>query len=291
MHAYHFTHFDPDGGLTYVVPEKISVLEKIKGLLFGITVHRAYTSSYPSQNYETIKLKSNKEIECWLIKADSSKGTVILFHGYADEKSSNIKRSDEFLKMGYNTMLVDFMGSGGSEGNHTTIGYKESEEVKTCYDYIKEHGEKNIILFGSSMGAVAILKAIKDYQITPAALILECPFASLYRTICNRFDIVKIPRFPMAQMLTFWGGVQNGFWAFGFNPHEYAKYVESPTLLLFGEKDDRVGRDEIDKIYFYLNCKKKLVTFPEAGHENYLKKYKPEWTNEVRDFLLSINNK
>lgn len=43
------------------------------------------------------------------------------------------------------------------------------------------------------------------------------------------------PTFPMTGLLVFWGGVQNGFWAFGHNPTAYAKKISCPTLVLFTE--------------------------------------------------------
>ena len=63
------------------------------------------------------------------------------------------------------------MGSGGSEGNETTIGYKEAEEVKSCYDYVAGQGEKRIFLFGTSMGAAAILKDNERLPINPCGYI------------------------------------------------------------------------------------------------------------------------
>src|SRR5437773_2704643 len=78
----------------------------------------------------TILNNFSELIQCWSIKTDSAKGTVILFHGYGGQKSSLLGKSNEFIEQGYNTLLVDFMGSGGSEGNQTTMGYKEAEEVK-----------------------------------------------------------------------------------------------------------------------------------------------------------------
>ena len=75
-----------------------------------------------------------------------------------------------FLFVGYSPD-VDFMGSGGSEGNQTTIGFLEAKQVKTCFDYLTEKGEKNIFLFGTSMGSVAIMKAISDFDIKPKAII------------------------------------------------------------------------------------------------------------------------
>jgi len=202
FHAYKFTHFT-DENVIKTDAKKLSTFGKIKTLLIGVNNPRPENNATPGQQFQTIKLQSNKEIECWHIKTDRSKGTVVLFHGYGGEKSSMIEKSDEFIKQGYSTLLVDFMGSGGSEGNQTTIGFKEAEEVKTCFGYLTKRGEKNIFLFGTSLGAVSIMKSINDYKLNPAGIIIECPFGSVYKTICARFTIMKVPTFPMAGLLTF----------------------------------------------------------------------------------------
>src|ERR1035437_523159 len=285
FHAYKFTHFTSENVTKTKDAKHLSFGNKLKTLFFGIDNPRPTNKTIPSESFETIKLKSNKEIECWLIKTDSSKGTVIIFHGYSGEKSSMLDKAEIFLKLGYNTMLVDFMGSGGSEGNQTTVGFKEAEEVKTCYDYMTKQGEQKVYLFGTSMGAVAILKAIKDYNIQPTAIIIECPFGTMYQTTCARFKSLSVPSFPMAGLLDFWGGVQNGFWAFSHEPTEYAKSVKCPTLLLYGEQDEKVSRQEINDIFLNLNCEKELKIYHLAGHENYLTKYKQQWTNDIYEFI------
>ncbi len=111
------------------------------------------------------------------------------------------------------------------------------------------------------------------------------PFGSMYKTTCARFEQMNVPPFPMTGLLVFWGGLQNGFWAFSHNPQEYAPSVKFPTLLLYGEKDTEVSRQETDNIFKNLNGKKRLATFAEAGHENYLKRYEKEWIKEVSAFL------
>jgi len=284
FHAYKFTHL-ADSGTPKIKPENLTASQKAGILFFGINNPKPKNTQFPTQKYTTLHLKSNVTIECWSIKVAHAKGTVVLFHGYGGEKSQMIDKSDEFIKMGYNTLLVDFMGSGGSGGNQTTIGYLEAQEVKTCFDYLTQQGEKNICLFGVSMGAVAILKAIDDYHIKPKAIIIECPFGTMYKTVCARFNAMGVPTVPMAGMLMFWGGLQNGFWAFGHNPETYAKSVHCPTLLLYGEQDRRVRRAEINTIYSNLQGAKELKTYPLAGHENYLNKYKEKWIIDVSSFL------
>jgi len=288
FHAYKFTHFASAVITKTKSPDKLSFTDKIQALLFGVNNPKPANTKTPSQKFETIALQSNKKIACWSITTDSSKGTVILFHGYSGEKSSLVEQSDEFIKLGYSTLLVDFMGSGGSEGNQTTIGFKEAEEVKTAFDYLKQKGTTKIYLFGTSLGAVAIMKAINDYQIVPSGIIIECPFGSMYTTTCARFHNMNVPSFPMAALLVFWGGIENNFWAFGHKPTEYAKTIHCPTLLLYGEKDKNVSRKEIDEIYRNLNCKKELKTYLLAGHENYLTNYKAQWITDVQSFLATL---
>ncbi len=288
FHAYKFTHFAENNTVKTKTPEKLSLIDKVKTLFLGVNNPKPKNNKVPTQKYQILNLRSNKDIECWFIKNKKPKGTVILFHGYGGEKSSMIERSNEFIKLGFNTVLVDFMGSGNSEGNQTTIGFKEAKQVKTCFDYITKSGEQNIYLFGTSMGAVSIMKCINDSKINPKGIIIECPFGSMYKTVCARFKKMNAPTFPMAGLLVFWGGLQNGFWGFSHNPAEYAKNISCPVLLLYGEKDKSVSREEINTIYENLKGQKRINIYKATGHENYLIKNKIQWTKDVTGFINSI---
>jgi esterase/lipase len=284
LHAYKFTHFSESG----IRSERLNLTfsKKLELLFTGVDNPKPVNSVFPTGSYKTIVLKSNVNIECWYIACNTqAKGTVILFHGYTSNKSALLPKSEIFLKNGYNCLLVDFMGSGGSEGNTTTIGFKEAVEVKDCYEYIKSITTQNIYLYGSSMGAVAIMKAISDYQLTPNGIIIECPFGTMYETVCARFRMLHTPSFPLAGILVFWGGIENGFWAFSHRPVDYAKNIHCPVLLQFGEKDDRVTRKEIDDIYNNLQCPKQLMLYPFAGHDDYLTVSKQEWQDNTSSFL------
>lgn len=285
FHAYKFTHFDTSEGQRIKDARQLSFAQKLGLVLFGMDNPRPLNKKTPDKNFKTIRLKSNKEIECWLIKTEDAKGTVVLFHGYGGEKSSMLDKADVFQRLGFNTLLVDFMGAGGSEGNQTTIGFKEADQVKTCVEFLRRGGEKNIVLFGTSLGAAAIMKAMHDYTLPVISIIIECPFGTMLQTVKNRFTTMHVPTFPMANLLVFWGGVLNGFNAFDHNPVDYAKEINCPTLLFYGAKDEKVTAEETRAIFNNLAGPKKLVTFPLAGHENYLRKYRDLWTEEVSAFL------
>ena len=114
IHAYRFTHFSNANEPR--TTDKLTTSQKLKLLFTGIKNPRPVNKHLPSFSYQTIKIKSNVMLETWLIKPDSAQGTVILFHGYGGEKSSLLDKANEFIRLHFNVMMVDFMGSGGSEG-------------------------------------------------------------------------------------------------------------------------------------------------------------------------------
>ena len=280
LHAWSFTHF------TETDSEKSSADDNALWLvLTGVNNPRPENSFAPAREYQPITIEGEIPTACWFIPSDSAIGTVIVCHGYGGCKSSMLSKADEFLAMHYNVLLPDFMGCGDSQGDQCTIGFYESQQVTSCYNYLKEQGEENVVLFGTSMGAVAIMKSLSEDSIAAQCAIIECPFGSMYQTTCARFDMMGLPSFPMAGLLVFWGGVENGFWAFGHNPTDYAKDIKIPVLLMYGEKDPKVSRGEIDEIYANLPGKKELVTFKQAGHENYLNQYRLPWLTAVKGIL------
>ncbi len=288
-HAYHFTHVTD--GERSLSPESLSFSQKLKILLGGISLPKSQniTSSYTTSTRETIFIPTRKNeynLECWYDKVENSKGTVILFHGYGGCKSSYELEADYFRQIGYSTLLVDFVGHGGSEGKEISLGYHEADDVKATFDYINQNTE-NVILYGSSMGAASILRAIAVYQLKANKLILECPFATMKQTVKGRFEVMGVPSKGLAEWLMFWGGLQHGFWAFTHNPQHYSKKVTIPTLLMGGKNDARVKNWEIDKIYKNLattNDKKELVWI-NAGHESYVMAEPNVWKKAILNFL------
>ncbi|HET9055439.1 MAG TPA: alpha/beta fold hydrolase [Chitinophagaceae bacterium] len=288
FHAYKFTHFYNDGEVTIKAAGNITGWDKAKAILFGINYVKSKNLETPQKEYETVYFNTadNIKLEGWYIKTDSAKGTVILFHGHGSSKSKLLDEANYFNSIGYNTLLMDFRAHGGSGGNTCTIGADEAEDVKLAYDFIQSKGEKNIVLWGISLGAATITHAVSKYKLTPRKVILEMPFASLLEAVKGRVRIMGLPTQPIASFLTFWGGVERGFWAFNLKPCEYAKAIQCPVLLQWGAKDVRVTRQEIECIYKNLGTSnKKLIVYETAKHESLCDKEPQKWRSEVKLFL------
>ena len=289
FHAYKFTHFYPDAEVVKKKPEEMNWWDKASAILFGITYGKSQNSVKPDSAFAVLNLKTNSglKIEAWQMRHLNSKGTVILFHGHGSSKSKLLNEAGYIYSLGYNTLLVDFKAHGGSEGKTCTIGFSEAEEVKMAYEHVQQKGEKNICLWGISMGAAAITHAVSKYNLTPQRIILEMPFGSLHDAVKGRVRTMGLPEQPIATLLTFWGGTEQGFWAFNFNPSDYVRKIHCPVLLQWGAKDARVTRKETEEIFANVGfTQKKLVIYETAKHESLCNKEPQKWQKEISGFLL-----
>ncbi|MBS0263255.1 MAG: alpha/beta fold hydrolase [Planctomycetes bacterium] len=284
-----------DGGMRTRSPEKLGVADKVGLALTGIRLPRPVLKRTPEAvglNYTTVALPGGDAdssrtpaLELWQIAGESERPVVVMFHGYSACKSDLLDEAALFAETGCSLLLVDFRGSGGSEGNTTTLGFHEAEDVARVWKYAREWQPGHpILLYGKSMGSAAILRAVAHLSAAPDGVILECPFDRLLSTVENRFQALRVPAFPMARLLVFWGGVQQGMDGFAHNPVDYATQVKCPTLLLHGARDPRVTVAELESIYGQLPGEKELVLFPEAGHESYVGVDAERWRRVIADF-------
>ena len=256
--------------------------------MFGVQLQKL-EGAKPDSVYSNITLttKDGLVLAGWYIRMPHAKGTIALFHGHGSEKSANLSQSNTFNEQGYSTLLIDFRAHGQSEGNTCTIGYREAEDVKLVYDYLKGIGEQHILLYGISLGAATITKAIADFHLTPEKVILEMPFGSLPATVEGKMRMAGLPAEPIAGLLTFWGGAINGFWAFDMKPKEFVKQIHCPVLLQWGKKDKGVTETEIKGIYNNIgSVSKQLVVYENSGHENLCENEPDKWEDTIEAFLL-----
>ena len=77
------------------------------------------------------------------------------------------------------------------------MSFRESEDVKLAYEYVLTKGERNIILYGISLGSVVIAKAFYDYKMAPSRIILEIPFSNMKKLIGVRGKMIGFPENPL----------------------------------------------------------------------------------------------
>lgn len=293
-HAHAMTHFvrhDPSARADGTAgPERLGLIQKAGVLFGGVTIYRPENRATPADlglAYDTITFPGDAgALEGWYVPHAESRGLVLVFHGYTSCKGEMLPELKGFHDLGYSCFLIDFPGSGGSDGDATTIGYRESADVARTAQYARQKWPGRLILFGQSMGAAAVLRAEAVDGVKPDATVLECPFDTLMHTVEARFALMGLPAFPGAELLLFWGGVQNGFKGFAHNPVDYAKNAAGPVLMLHGSADSRVTPAQARAVYANLPGEKELYVFDGLAHESYAQARPEEWKEAVGRFLI-----
>jgi pimeloyl-ACP methyl ester carboxylesterase len=194
--------------------------------------------------------------------------------------------STYFGEAPYDVLLVDFRGVGGSTGDNTTLGIREANDVVAAYAFTQQKWPKQpVILYGASMGASAVMRAVALDKLQPQAIILESPFDRLLQTVRHRFSAMGLPSSPGSELIVWWGGWQLGIDGFAHNPVDYARQIQTSTLLFHGQDDLRVTVTESQSIYEQLTGQKKFVLLPGIGHGGLAGEHPQQWQQQVKGFL------
>ncbi len=106
--------------------------------------------------YETVEITTadNVKLHNWLIKAPQPRGVVLFLHGNAENISTHIGSVYWLPEQGFDVLLLDYRGYGGSEGE---ADFPEVyQDVAAAYGWVKQYAaERKLPLFilGQSLGA------------------------------------------------------------------------------------------------------------------------------------------
>lgn len=109
--------------------------------------------------------------------ARQNQPTIVIFHGNAGNIGSRKILMHQLIEEGYGVLMPEYRGYGGLGGFPTEKSLYR--DAYSAIDYLKSLGidEKNMIIFGESLGAAVALQVALEYPV--AGLILQSPFLSL----------------------------------------------------------------------------------------------------------------
>lgn len=139
----------------------------------GGTAYLTFTDEEKSQWYEhSVKtddfITSFDGLKLHALRMENHKeaGKYILFALGPGKYNHNIlDYLYEFDHAGYNVLALDSRGCGKSEGKYCTLGWSEHYDVISWVNYlINIRPDCEIVLFGISIGANAVMNALGDYM-------------------------------------------------------------------------------------------------------------------------------
>jgi fermentation-respiration switch protein FrsA (DUF1100 family) len=108
-------------------------------------------------------------ISGWFLPEAGSDSTVVICHGLGANKGNFGGFLSVFHGRGYNALIFDFRGHGGSDGHTCTFGLFEAADVRAAVGWLKRERpaqSRHVFGLGSSMGAMALVReAAEDPRI------------------------------------------------------------------------------------------------------------------------------
>ena len=211
------------------------------------------------QNKEGIKLKA------WLHEKDLiNKKTIIFFHGNAGNLKNRNYKLNKLSKFDINFLIVAYRGFSGNQGKPSEQGLYE--DARSTLDWLKIKGvkEKNLILYGESLGTAVAIETAQNKDL--AGIILESPFTSMVELAQKYYPVLPV-KFLLKDK---------------YETIKKLPKINSPLLVLHGRLDDIVPFAMGKKIFNKAN-EPKFKYF--IDNDDHMIRYDQELLNEIKKFI------
>lgn len=236
--------------------------------------------------YRDISFKDNAGLALrgWWIPG-SRNATVVMVHGWTSSRQEPMGRADYLHDAGYNLLVFDLRGHGQSDGNYTTVGWLEPDDVHAAVTFARSQASGPIALLGYSMGAAVVIEeAAHDPRVT--AVIEDSGFDTLTNAFNVHFhNMTLLPAVPFDQLVIAIGQLDLKLNIDQVRPVDSARLLTVPTLAIIGTADRTVPPSEGFALFNALGGPKQLLVVPGAGHVGGYAKANSLYERTVLGFL------
>ncbi len=229
----------------------------------------------------------------WYIPArGEARGTIIYCHGHNRTRVEMLPEAVFAHSLGYNGLLFDLRHQGLSEGEVTTVGYRERFDALGAVEYALKQGKaaRPIILWGVSMGAAAALMAAAD-STDVAAVISDSTFLSFRDVVEHHWRLFfRLPSFPVADEIIYWTAHRGDFRPADFDLRRAVGRIGTRPILFVAVEGDRRMPPSIARALYALSAsgQKDLVILPGRRHGEGFKQANEQYERAVTAFLARI---
>ena len=220
---------------------------------------------------EKVKVITEDKIDLngWFYNKDIEKfKTIVFFHGNAGSLKNRTYKLNHFKDLDVNFLIIAWRGFSGNLGKPNEKGLYEDARSAVRWLNMKGIQDKNIVLYGESLGAAIAIEIAQNKRY--AGVILESPFTSMINMGKKYY-----PFFPVRFLLKD-----------KFESYKKIKKISVPILVIHGKMDKKVPFAMGKKMYELAN-EPKFFYFQEYG--DHMVDYDEELLSALQKFIQSLN--
>ena len=239
-------------------------------LLFQPTNRLLATPDDAGMDYETVRLDTDDGETLhgwWIPAADSSRATLLFFHGNAGNISGRLESVQQFRQLGLDVLIVDYRGYGQSTGAPSEEGiYKDAG---ACWRYLTEArgiAPEDIVIFGRSMGGGPATWLAQRQS--PGAVILESVFTNVPDVGAHHYSFLPVRALATNQ----------------FDNESRVADIDAPTLHIHSRADRVVPFTLGRRVYEAASEPKQFLEI-QGGHNDGFLVSEDEYLQTIDDVL------
>jgi pimeloyl-ACP methyl ester carboxylesterase len=234
------------------------------------------------QEFDFLSTDRKTKLKGWMITPyGKSKGTIVQFHGNAENMSSHVHFIIWLLKEGYTIWTWDYRGYGGSEGTPDPNGVIEDGVAALDFAYQNRQGQHFIVWGQSIGGAIAPRSILKfEHRNKIDLLILDSTFSS-YKTVARQLFAKQWYLWPFQWVA----------WLLASDAGESSNSLRSfqgRSLVLHDHLDPVIDFESGKEVYRLLTGRKELWELNEGTHLGSISDQNPEQQKRMTALLNSL---
>ena len=244
-----------------------------RNLLYHPSVDNYFKDNLVTEPTEIEKVKITTEDKInligWFYNKDIEKfKTIVLFHGNAGSLENRTYKLNHFKDLDVKFLIIAWRGFSGNKGKPNEIGLYEDARSAINWLNMKGIQDKNIILYGESLGTAVAVEIAQNKKY--AGIILESPFTSMVNIGKKHY-----PFFPVSFLLKD-----------KYESYKKINKISVPVLIMHGKVDKIVPYDMGKKMFELANDPK---FFYSQEYGDHMVEYDEKLLLALKQFIKSLN--